>query len=140
MLQEICRYTGMKILGRYVDKLQEKVLKKCINNVRIHQNIILESSFFSLKTSLLENFFHLLEAQKADITYIFYIMYLFIYINLRYTHTEGNERSLLEERMLKRRGSRQKLSILAYKNSQKPIFSQLPLPLGHFVQQMLSCC
>lgn len=42
-------------------------------------------------------------------------MYPFIYINPRYTHTEGDERSLLEERMLKRRGSRQKLSILAYK-------------------------
>lgn len=85
MLQQICRYIGMKVLGRYVVLQEREVLKRCFNNVRIHQNIILESSFFFLKASLLENFFHFFEAHKADITYIFYIMYLFIYINLRYT-------------------------------------------------------
>lgn len=46
---------------------------------------------------------------------MFYIMNLLTYINQRYTHTEGEERSLLEERMIKRRGSRPNLSIINHK-------------------------
>lgn len=46
------------------------MLTKCINNVKIHQNMILESFFFSLKAALLQDFSHHLEIHKAKILHI----------------------------------------------------------------------
>lgn len=71
MLQEESRYVGMKVIGRRIDKLQEReALKRCINSVstHIHQNIILKSLFFPLKISLLKDFSHHPKIHKA-ITY-----------------------------------------------------------------------
>lgn len=70
MLQEESRYVGMKIIGKCIDKLQEReALKRYINSVytHIHQNIILKS-IFPLKVSFLKDFSHHLEIHKA-ITY-----------------------------------------------------------------------
>lgn len=57
MLQEESRYVGMKVIGKCIDKLQEReALKRYINSVFTYSPNIILKSIFPLKVSFLKDF------------------------------------------------------------------------------------